>query len=95
MALLFRSFLVNQPSRLIVGAPQETAGFLFGEWESGDCNICKSRYLLFMPDEKESTESPEPPSDSEAKESGQPSAKDQMEAYEEDLKNSDWGHQPC
>ena len=48
-----------------------------------------------MPDEKESSEPPQPPSDSEVKESGQPSAKEQMEAYEEDLKNSDWGHQPC
>jgi hypothetical protein len=25
----------------------------------------------------------------------QPTAEEQMAAYEEDLKESDWGHQPC
>jgi hypothetical protein len=24
-----------------------------------------------------------------------PSTEDQMSAYEEELKNTDWGHQPC
>ena len=27
--------------------------------------------------------------------STEPSAEDQMAAYEDDLKNTDWGHQPC
>ena len=33
------------------------------------------------------------PKDSEATDT--PSTEDQMSAYEEELKNTDWGHQPC
>ena len=52
-------------------------------------------YLSLMPDEKESTEPQQSLSDSKEQASGEPSADDQMAAYEEDLKNTDWGHQPC
>ena len=34
-------------------------------------------------------------SQSDKTETGEPSAEDQMAAYEDDLKNTDWGHQPC
>ena len=47
-----------------------------------------------MPDEKESAET-QPPSEVKGKETAEPSAEEQMAAYEEDLKNTDWGHQPC
>jgi hypothetical protein len=39
------------------------------------------------PEEKPAPE-PVPPSE-------EPSAEEQMAAYEEDLKENDWGHQPC
>ena len=52
-------------------------------------------YLSLMPDERESAEPQQSSSDSKAKASGEPSTEDQMAAYEEDLKNTDWGHQPC
>ena len=51
-----------------------------------------------MADEKqpaetpESTEPPEPPAD---KPKPELTEDEQMAAYEEDLKSSDWGHQPC
>jgi len=40
----------------------------------------------------ESTEPPEPSADQPKPELTED---EQMAAYEEDLKNSDWGHQPC
>jgi len=40
----------------------------------------------------ESTKPPEPPTD---KPKPELTEDEQMAAYEEDLKNSDWGHQPC
>ena len=42
---------------------------------------------------------PEPPKRIEGQtgevEKVDPSAEEQMERFEEDLKESDWGHQPC
>ena len=40
----------------------------------------------------------EAPGHAEPKDNGNtdtPSPEDQMSAYEEELKNTDWGHQPC
>jgi hypothetical protein len=46
------------------------------------------------PKTESSKESP-PATQSDKTETGEPSAEDQMAAYEDDLKNTDWGHQPC
>ena len=80
---------------LIVGAPQETAGFLFILYPGDICiNLFFQLYFL-MPDEKKSPEDGPSSSDTKGKEAAEPAAEDQMAAYEEDLKNTDWGHQPC
>ena len=53
-----------------------------------------------MADEKQPAETPktpktpEPPAD-KPKPKPELTEDEQMAAYEEDLKNSDWGHQPC
>ena len=46
-------------------------------------------------EDKEPTEAADhaDPKDSGATDT--PSIEDQMSAYEEELKNTDWGHQPC
>ena len=36
-----------------------------------------------------------PPTQSDKTETVEPSTEDQMAAYEDDLKNTDWGHQTC
>ena len=45
-----------------------------------------------MANEKQPAETPEPPADQPKPELTED---EQMAAYEEDLKSSDWGHQPC
>ena len=45
-----------------------------------------------MADEKQPAETPEPPAD---KPKPELTEDEQMAAYEEGLKSSDWGHQPC
>jgi hypothetical protein len=42
------------------------------------------------PDEKKTEPAPAPPVTEK-----KPTAEEQMAAYEEDLKENDWGHQPC
>jgi hypothetical protein len=65
----------------------------------GLCLITSVVYnACIMADEKhpaetpEPTKPPEPPTD---KPKPELTEDEQMAAYEEDLKNSDWGHQPC
>ena len=51
-----------------------------------------------MADEKQPAETPEPTEPTEPptdKPKPELTEDEQMAAYEEDLKNSDWGHQPC
>ena len=51
-----------------------------------------------MADEKQPAETPEPtkpPEPPTDKPKPELTEDEQMAAYEEDLKNSDWGHQPC
>jgi hypothetical protein len=51
--------------------------------------MAQKRKMIDPDDTKVSA--PEPPADSPKT----PSAEEQMERFEEDLKESDWGHQPC
>ena len=46
-------------------------------------------------DPKTESSKESPPTQSDKTETAEPSAEDQMAAYEDDLKNTDWGHQPC
>jgi hypothetical protein len=51
-----------------------------------------------MKDPKPANEDSDPSTEPEAKEPGDPSKltpEEQMALYEDDLKESDWGHQPC
>ena len=51
-----------------------------------------------MADEKQPAETPKTPEPTESpadKPKPELTEDEQMAAYEEDLKNSDWGHQPC
>ena len=46
---------------------------------------------MIDPDDKKATEQKQEPADSNKV----PTAEEQMERFEEDLKENDWGHQPC
>ncbi len=49
-----------------------------------------------MADEKQSEEEKAKPAESaETKPMEEMSEEEQLAAYEEEMKNSDWGHQPC
>ena len=49
-----------------------------------------------MADEKQSGEEKAKPAESaETKPVEEMSEEEQLAAYEEEMKNSDWGHQPC
>jgi hypothetical protein len=49
-----------------------------------------------MADEKQSGEGKAKPAESgETKPVEEMSEEEQLAAYEEEMKNSDWGHQPC
>ena len=59
----------------------------------------KGPMILPMADEKQSepekAKPAETPEASEAKPVEEMSEEEQLAAYEEEMKNSDWGHQPC
>ena len=56
----------------------------------------QSAIILPMADEKQSEpEKAKPTEAAEAKPVEEMSEEEQLAAYEEEMKNSDWGHQPC
>jgi hypothetical protein len=48
-------------------------------------------FKMIDPDDKKPAEQKKEPADSNKV----PTAEEQMERFEEDLKENDWGHQPC
>ena len=67
---------------------------LKAHWFTQSCYFALRLDFHIMEDKKPTEE----PSHANPKDSGTkdtPSSEEQMSAYEEELKNTDWGHQPC
>ena len=109
MAPLFQSFLVKRPFSFLTElarAPQESAGPFLSKTSRparslkkiglGDLRVLTVQCDSPMADEKQSEPmQPKPAEAQEAKPVEEMSEEEQLAAYEEEMKNSDWGHQPC
>ena len=100
----FFSFLTE-----LARAPQESAGPFLSKTSRparslkkiglGDLRVLTVQWDSPMADEKQSEpmqpKHPKPAEAQEAKPVEEMSEEEQLAAYEEEMKNSDWGHQPC